>query len=88
MEHLRCHVKQLELFPEGDRRSWLGSEKKVMSNQFCISINMVALRWDVFELIDIKGRKKSGECTSEVEVKDAETLNYGICKYKEKISLT
>lgn len=49
---------------------------------------MVALRWDVFELIDIKGRKKSGECTSEVEVKDAETLNYGICKYKEKISLT
>lgn len=34
----------------------------------------------------MKGREKSWECTSAVEVKDAETLNYDIWKYKENNS--
>lgn len=35
----------------------------------------------------MKGREKSWECTSAVEIKYAETLNYDIWKYKENNSL-
>lgn len=36
---------------------------------------MVAMRWDAFELVEIKGREKGSEYMSEVKIK---MLNYRI----------
>jgi len=48
---------------------------------------MIAKGWDAFELIETKGREKSGGCMSESEGKDAEALNYAAAAAAKSLQL-